>query len=163
MNKNKLLKQVEKLNSISPKLTNFVLQRIVPYVGTSNVIFKKVTNTEVVCHVPNKRRSRNHIKQIHASCMILAAETATGFITALNMPDTSINLIKSLNTNFVRRSNGPITAVASITPEQIVLINTTEKGELVIPVKVTDGDGEEPIKVEALWAWTKKRKDIKAG
>jgi hypothetical protein len=33
-----------------------------------------------------------------------------------------------------------------------------DKGELVVPVRVTDEAGEEPIKVQMTWAWVPRKK-----
>jgi hypothetical protein len=48
--------------------------------------------------------------------------------------------------------------VAELTDEQAQLIATAEKGETLVKVTVTDGEGKEPIGCEMLWAWTPKRR-----
>jgi hypothetical protein len=49
-------------------------------------------------------------------------------------------------------------AVATLTPEDVARIATEPKGELWVPVTVTDESGNEPIKCEMLWAWIPKAK-----
>ena len=33
-----------------------------------------------------------------------------------------------------------------------------DKGDFAVPVKVTDEDGEEPIKCQFVWAWVPKKR-----
>ncbi len=138
--------------TIRSKFLSTLFGTIVPYVGTSNVVYKEFTPNKIVCTAENKRPIRNHIGQVHAVCMTLLAETATGFLVGLNMPSDRINLIKSYNVQFRKPSKGNITATATLTDEDIQYIKDTPKGELLIPCVVTD-DNKEPIKVEMLWAW----------
>jgi hypothetical protein len=67
-------------------------------------------------------------------------------------------LVKSIDTKFVWRSTGAMKASATLSEEQIAYVLETEKGEMIIPVIITDETGAEPIKVEALWAWIPKKK-----
>ena len=38
-------------------------------------------------------------------------------------------------------------------PEQVEAIRTLEKGEVTVPVTITDSSGSEPIRAEMVWAW----------
>jgi len=67
-------------------------------------------------------------------------------------------LIKSLQVDYYKRTQGDMKAVATLSPEQIALIRSTPKGEVNVPVVVTDESGEEPIKCTMLWAWVPKKK-----
>jgi acyl-coenzyme A thioesterase PaaI-like protein len=104
----------------------------------------------------NHKAMQNHIGQIHACAMALLAETATGFVTAMNVPDTAIVLIKSLKVDFKRPTRGAMTAVATLTSEQQALMQNSDKGETLVQVTVTDESGEAPIQCEMLWAWIAK-------
>ncbi|MEM1327460.1 MAG: DUF4442 domain-containing protein [Bacteroidota bacterium] len=130
----------------------------VPYVGYSGVQFEQVGTHEVRAHIENEENVRNHIGQVHAAAMILLAETVTGIVVGMNIPDDKIPLIKTLNTRFIRRTEGRITASATLTDEQIEQIEMVEKGDVPVAVTVTDSTGEEVIVVEAVWAWILKRK-----
>ena len=90
--------------------------------------------------------------------MVLLAETATGMVVGMNVPDDKLPLMKSIHTKFVKRSNGHMKAEAFLTSEQIEQINTLEKGEVTVKVKVTDQTGEEPVICEMIWAWIPKGK-----
>jgi len=67
-------------------------------------------------------------------------------------------LLKSMTINYQRRMQGDLTAVATISDEQIALL-TQEKGNMEIAVVITDESGEQPIECLMTWAWiTKKSK-----
>ena len=127
--------------------------RVVPMVGSAKLRYLEVTHAKVVVKIENHKSVQNHIGQIHACAMALIAETATGFVTGMNVPDSSIVLIKSLQVDFKRPSKGAMTAVATLTDEQQKLMRESEKGETLVQVSVTDETGEEPIQCEMLWAW----------
>lgn len=158
---NKLSKTIQSLNflpeNIKMKTISFILGNTVKYVGTSGVDFEKITPNELVVSLENKIKVRNHIGQIHAAATTLLAETATGIIVGVNLPDNKIPLMKSLKVDFIKRSKGKQTAVSSLTDEQINLIISTDKGETLVPVKVTDETGTEVVKAEMLWAWILKK------
>lgn len=155
---NRLERTVKKLENKPFDMLSKAIGRVVPFVGTSGLRFGKMTKERVIVHVKNKRKVRNHIGQIHAAGMILLAETATGMVVGMNVPDDKVPLVKSLSTNFVRRSEGAMRAEAWLTVAQQEAIQSQEKGEVVVPVKVTDESGEEPIVCEAVWAWRPKKK-----
>ena len=71
--------------------------RIVPMVGTANIRYLEVDKDHVTVRIENQRNMQNHIKGVHAAAMALLAETATGFLTGLHIPDDRILLIKSDN------------------------------------------------------------------
>ena len=132
--------------------------RIVPMVGTANIRYLEVDQHHVVVRIENQRNMQNHIKGVHAAAMALLAETATGFLTGLHVPDHRILLIKSLHVDYLKVAQGGLTATASLSSEQQTFIAEQEKGELLIPVTVIDDTGNEPIQCQMLWAWVPKRK-----
>lgn len=135
-----------------------VLGRAVPYIGTSGLRFDELTAQRVVVSVRNRRKVRNHIHNVHAAAMALLAETATGFCVSMNLPDDKLPLIKTLKVDYLKRTQGDMRAVAHLTPEQIDLIRTQDKGEVTVPVSITDASGTEPITAEMIWAWVPKKR-----
>ena len=153
----KLVKATSKLpKGIRSTLWSKVFGRVVPMVGSANIRYLEVSNTKVVVKIENHRAMQNHIGQVHACAMALIAETATGFVTGMNVPDSCIMLIKSLKIDFKRPTKGAMTATATLTDDQQKLMQSTEKGETLVSVRVTDESGEEPIQCEMLWAWVSK-------
>jgi acyl-coenzyme A thioesterase PaaI-like protein len=162
MQKNFLASVVEKINK-KPRwyrgwLLNYLLGSTIKFVGTAGVKCESLTREESVWTLKNRKKVRNHIKGIHAAAMGLLAETATGMVVGMNVPDDRVPVIKSMKVNYLKRATGDLKAVATLTGEQIMQIVENEKGELLVPVKVTDSEGKEPIECEMIWAWTPKRK-----
>jgi acyl-coenzyme A thioesterase PaaI-like protein len=134
-----------------------IFGKVVPYVGTSGLLYEEITPERVVVSIKNQRKVQNHINNVHAAAMALLAETATGFVVGMNLPDDKLPLIKSLKVNYHKRTQGDMRAVATLTPEDIARIESEPKGEVLVHVTVTDESGGEPIKCEMLWAWVSKR------
>jgi len=63
-----------------------------------------------------------------------------------------------MDIDYVKRSTGDMRAVAELSDEQIAKIQSEEKGEVTVPVIITDEADVEPIKANMTWAWTAKRK-----
>ena len=154
----RLMRPLAKLpNNMRVSTLSFILGKVVPYVGTSGLRYEEVTPTRVVVSIRNRRPVQNHIKGVHAAAMALMAETATGFVIGVNLSDEKLPLIKSLHVDYKRRTIGDMRAVASLTAEQVAMIHASPKGELLVPVTVTDESGEEPIQCQMLWAWVSKK------
>ncbi|MCY1380400.1 hypothetical protein D9M69_682170 [compost metagenome] len=90
--------------------------------------------------------------------MALLAESASGFLVGMNVPDDKLPLIKSLKVDYLKRASGGLRAEASLTPEQIQAIHSQDKGEVLVAVRVSDESGNEPIQCEMLWAWVSKKR-----
>ncbi len=127
--------------------------------GTSRIRIENLTEQESVMTLANRKRVQNHIKGVHAAAMALLAETATGFVVGMNVPDDSVPVIKSLKVSYLKRVTGGLRAVARLSDEQINNILTTEKGEVLVDITVTDDAGIEPISCEMIWAWIPKKRD----
>jgi acyl-coenzyme A thioesterase PaaI-like protein len=147
-------------------LPDIVRQRIltlsvtkkVPYVGTSLIHIEELTAERVIGRIPNKKRVQNHIHNVHAAAMALLAETVSGFVVAMNLPDDKLPLIKSIHVDYKKRTKGNMRAVATITDDQRKKMNSDPKGSTSIDVHVTDETGDEPIRCEMIWAWVPKKK-----
>ena len=153
----KLVKATSRLpQGMRTALLSKTFGRVVPMVGSAKIRYQEVSASKVVVSMVNHKAMQNHIGQIHACAMALLAETATGFVTAMNVPDSAVVLIKSLKVDFKRPTKGAMTAVATLTPEQQELMQSSEKGDTLVQVIVTDESGEAPIQCEMLWAWIAK-------
>lgn len=154
-----IVKTTSKLpKSIRSMLWSKAFGRIVPMVGTANIRYLEVDQDHVTVRIENTRNMQNHIQGVHAAAMALLAETATGFLTGLHVPDNRILLIKSLHVDYLKVAQGGLTATATLSAEQQSFIADNDKGELLIPVTVIDDAGNAPIQCQMLWAWLPKRK-----
>ena len=155
---NRLEKTVNKLKAYPNWVLSFAIQRIVKFTGTAGISYDLMTTDKVVVSMKNRAKVQNHIGQIHAAAMMLLAETATGMVLGMNVPDDKLPLLKSMNCKYVKRSQGRMVAEATLTEELKQKIMTEEKGDVVVPVTITDEAGQEPIICEACWAWVPKKK-----
>ena len=135
-----------------------VLGRVIKYAGTSGLRFEKLTPNECIVVIPNRKKVQNHIGSVHAAAMGLLAETATGFMTGLTVPDNRIIVIKSMNLEYLKQATGDIKAIATFTDEQVEFIKNNEKADINVPVVITDAKGVETVKATMVWAWAPKRK-----
>ena len=146
---NQLSRQLARFSGLPavlrPGLTSFLLGQVVPMVGTARLHFEEVSSQRVVVTIRNRRKVQNHIKGVHAAAMALLAETATGFCVGMNLPDDKLPLIKTLHVDYLKRAQGDMKAVAQLSPEQIRMILTEDKGEVTVPVSITDESGQSPI------------------
>ncbi|MCO8068465.1 DUF4442 domain-containing protein [Acinetobacter schindleri] len=153
----KLVKASSRLpQGIRTALLSKTFGRVVPMVGSARIRYEQVSHDQVMVSMANHKAMQNHIGQVHACAMALLAETATGFVTAMNVPDSAVVLIKSIKIDYKRPTQGAMRAIATLTNEQQQLMQSTDKGETLVQVVITDESGEAPIQCEMLWAWIAK-------
>lgn len=139
-------------------LLSLVFGKSVKFAGTAKVRVHQLTHERSELSIANRKKVQNHIQGVHAAAMALLAESATGFLVGMNVPDDKLPLMKSLKVDYLKRATGGLKAVATLTPEQINAIHTQDKGEVLVKVVVTDEAGIEPIACEMLWAWVSKQR-----
>ena len=139
-------------------LVSTIIGRAVKMAGSTRLQIEQLSAQNSRVRIRNIKKNQNHIGSVHACATALAAESATGFLVGMNVPDSRIPVIKSMAIQFVRRSSGDITCRANLTAEQRERILTEEKGEVRVNCTVTDTTGAEPVKAEMVWAWTPKRR-----
>ena len=132
---------------------NIILRRAVPFTGTAGVQFVSLTPERVEVRLANEHRVHNHIGGVHASAMNLLAETATGMVVGMNVRDDCLPLAKEMKMAFRKRATGALRAVAMLTPEQRAAMQSSNQGEVQVPVTVTDAAGVEPVECAFTWAW----------
>lgn len=135
------------------KMLNAFIRSQVKVLDTVDAVIESLQPMEAVVSLANQPKVQNHIGTIHAAMMTLVAETATGMVVTMNIPDDKIQVAKSMQINFVKKAQGALKAIASLTEEQAMEIQTEEKGNVSVKVKVTDEAGNEPMTAEIVWAW----------
>ena len=154
---NRMQRQLARLSEVPgflrPWVRNLVLRRAVPFIGTARLNFIEMTPDRVEVAIANERPVQNHLQGVHASAMNLLAETATGMVVGMNVRDDCVPVAKELKMAFRKRATGSLRAVATLTPEQLVALQASDKGELNVPVVVTDEAGIHPVECEFIWAW----------
>ena len=156
---NKIVSTMNKLPDIvrSKALTTF-FAKTVKFTGTAGIVVEELTNQRAVISLKNKKRVQNHIGSVHAVASVLIAESATGYVVGMNIPDSSVPVIKTIKADYVKRAKGDMRAVATLSDKQLKAMRTEEKGETAVTVTITDGESKEPIVMEMIWAWTPKKR-----
>ena len=154
---NRMERQLAKLSDV-PRFArswfrSVVLRRAVPFTGTAKLRYEDMSANSVQIFVANDHIVRNHIGGVHAMASTLAAETATGMVMGMNVRDDCIPVVKDMRVQFKKRGQGAMRAVATLSDAQRELIRSTTKGEVTVPVTVTDESGNQPIECEFIWAW----------
>ncbi len=161
-NKSNLNRTVHKLSKVRPslrwRLLTWAFGRTVRFVRTAGVQFEDLTEERALLHIPNRKRVQNHIGGVHAAAMALLAETSSGAVLGMSVPDDRVPLLKSMQVDYMKRAKGDLWAEATLDAAARTRIREEEKGEIVVPVKVTDETGEEPVQCRMLWAWIPKNR-----
>ncbi|MBA6252541.1 DUF4442 domain-containing protein [Colwellia sp. MB3u-55] len=159
---NKFGKIISKVNRMPRFMRSFLLTKIfcstVKYAGTSSIKLISVSHTKAVLSLENKKKVQNHIGGVHAIAAALLAESATGIVFGMNVPDTCVPLLKSMTFHFQRRMQGNLSAVAILSLAEIEQIENADKGSLMVSVEITDESDQQPIVCEMEWAWVTKRR-----
>ena len=157
MSANRLSRAVNLINhlprSIQPALLSLLFASQVRFAGTARVRINSLTQRQAYLTLRDRNRVRNHVGSIHAAAMALLAESATGFLVGMSVPDTHLLLIKTLRVDYKKRAIGSLRAVATLTTEQLSAVATQPRGEVTVQVEVTDDSGQSPIACEMIWAW----------
>lgn len=136
----------------------FVFGTSIKFFGTAGLRFTDVEPGRMVATIRNQKKVQNHIKGVHAAAMALLAESTTGAVFGFSLPGDKLPLMKRMEIDYVRRAKGDLTAVATLSLKDLARMEKDPKGEVTVPVTVTDEDGEEPIKATMVWAWIPAKK-----
>ena len=160
---NRLSRLVRRFDALPAGLRRWVISfafgNTVRFVRTAGIRFEELTEERAVLVIPNRHKVRNHIGTVHASAMGLLAETATGAVLGMNVPDDRVPVLRGMRVDYLKRAKGALRAEATLTAEMLARVRNDEKGDLAVPVRVTDESGEVPLECEMLWAWRPKRRD----
>ncbi|MFT4047771.1 MAG: DUF4442 domain-containing protein [Solimonas sp.] len=141
------------------RATTLLFNSQVRFAGTGGLRFEKLTADEAIVVVHNRRKVQNHIGGVHAAAIALLAETATGAVFGMNVPDAVLPLLKSMHVDYLQRAHGDLRAVATISAGQRRQLRSEPRGDLIVAVAVTDESGEAPIVATMTWAWVPQKRE----
>ncbi len=159
---NRLAGIVSKINALPDfarsRALSLFFGKAVPFTGTAGIRIESLDQDRCVISIANKRRVQNHIGGVHAVASLLLAESATGFLVGLNVPDDKVPVIKTAHAEYTKRAKGDMRVEAHLTEEQKQRMRTEEKGETAVAVTIRDSEQKQPIEIEMVWAWTPKKR-----
>jgi len=132
---------------------SFAIGRVIPFVGTAGLSVERLDPERCVILLANRRRVQNHIGGVHATATALLAETATGMAVGMHLPDGKLPLLKSMAVRYLKRAEGAVRAEAWLPPTDVARMQTEDKGDVLVPVIVTDEAGTVTVECEMRWAW----------
>lgn len=158
---NRMTRTLDRLSflpeSLRWRVFSLAFGREVPFVATGGLRIERLTESEAVISLANRRRVQNHVGGIHAAAVALLAETASGLLVGRNLPDGALPLMSSLRLDYTTRASGGLRAVASLSAADIAALRNDRKGRVSVPVTLTDAAGKQPVETEMVWAWLTRR------
>ena len=127
----------------------------VHFASTARVRIQRMSQHEVRMSLANRRSLQNHIKGIHAAAMALLAESASGCVVGMNLPDDKLPPIRTLKVDYLKRAQGNLHATATLSDAQRQAMQEHDRGQVVVEVTILDESREQPIRCEMHWAWIK--------
>jgi len=159
---NRLARVVHRFDAYPEGLRRFLITwafgGTVHFVRTAGVKFQELTEERAVLTLANRRRVQNHIGTVHAAAVALLGETATGAVFGMSVPDDKLPILKSMHLDYIKKSEGGLRAEAWLEGAQRASFARDEKGDIVVPVRITDESGEPTVNAEYIWAWRPKQK-----
>ena len=132
---------------------SFAIGRVIPFVGTAGLRIERLDRERCVITLANRRAVQNHIGGVHATATALLAETATGMVVGMHLPDGKLPLLKRMAIDYQKRAEGAVRAEAWLPPAEVERMQRDDKGDVLVPVIVTDAAGTVTVECEMRWAW----------
>jgi len=127
---------------------------VIPFVGTAGGFVEAYTPRRVVVRLDNETRLQNHLGGLHAAALALLAETATGLVVALNVPDGSTPLLRAMNVSFNEFARDAVQAEATLTDEEGAQIQSRPLGQIEVDVTLAEPGVDTTLVSGTLtWAW----------
>ena len=127
---------------------------VIPFVDTAGCFIEAYTPRRVAVRLDNETRLRNHLGGLHAAALALLAETATGLVVALNVPDGSSPLLRTMNISFDAFAREAVQAEATLTDDESAQVQSRSIGQIEVDVTLATPDDETTLVSGSLkWAW----------
>ena len=97
---NKLTSIISNINKLPDFLRSqglsFVIGSQVKFAGTAKIEILEMSETRLHARIKNRKPVQNHIGSVHAAAMALLAESVTGLVVGMSVPDDRVPVIKSM-------------------------------------------------------------------
>lgn len=126
----------------------------IPFVATAGVEIETYTEGQVRVALDDRPAVHNHVGTPHASALSLLAETASGLVVALNLPEGAVPLLRSMQVDFRQMAHGRVMARAALSSAEQERIAGRPVGKVDVEVSLFTSDAEKPAVTGTLqWAW----------
>jgi acyl-coenzyme A thioesterase PaaI-like protein len=132
---------------------------VIPFVDTAGCFIEAYTPTRVAVRLDNRTAVQNHLGGLHAAALALLAETASGLVVAINVPDGSAPLLRTMDVSFERYAREAVVAEATLSADASDQIQSRPVGQMDVDVTLTaPGADETLVASELKWAWLPEEK-----
>lgn len=157
-NSNPFVRIADRYADHPPRLRRPLVTRavgeVIPFVETAGCFFEAYTPRRVAVRLDNRPEVGNHLGGLHAAALALLAETASGLVMALNVPDGSSPLLREMNISFERFAREAVQAEATLTDDEGSDIRSRPIGKIDVDVRLTLPDDDATLVSGTLqWAW----------
>ena len=148
----------DQYRDVPPRLRRPLVTRaigeVIPFVDTAGCFIEAYTPRRVAVRLDNETRLRNHLGGLHAAALALLAETATGLVVALNVPDGSSPLLRTMNISFDAFAREAVQAEATLTDDESAQVRSRSIGQIEVDVTLAAPDDDTTLVSGTLkWAW----------
>ena len=155
---NPFVRIADRYRDVPPRLRRPLVTRaigeVIPFVGTAGCFIEAYTPRRGAVRLDNETRLRNHLGGLHAAALALLAETATGLVVALNVPDGSSPLLRTMDISFDKFARATVQSEATLTDGKASQIRSRPLGQVEVDVTLTAPDDETTLVSGSLrWAW----------
>ena len=155
---NPFVRIADRYRDVPPRLRRPLVTRavgeVIPFVDTAGCFIEAYTPRRVAVRIDNETRLRNHLGGLHAAALALLAETATGLVVALNVPDGSSPLLRTMDISFDEFARATVQSEATLTDGKASQIRSRPLGQVEVDVTLTAPDDETTLVSGSLrWAW----------
>lgn len=151
---NTMLRRLARLPAgLRPLAFNLLFGRFTPFYASLRLRVVDLAPDQVTLGLRNRRRSRNHLRGIHAVAALLPAEYAAGLVVGQAVPPEAVVVVRGLSCEIRKPIRGDITATARLSPDQRAALAEVPQGDLKLRFTITGSDGATPIEGVADMAW----------
>lgn len=127
---------------------------VIPFVDTAGCFIEAYTPRRVAVRLDNEQRLRNHLGGLHAAALALLAETASGLVVALNVPDGSSPLLRTMDVSFETFARDAVQAEATLPDDATSQIRARALGQVTVDVVLSAPDDDTALVTGTMtWAW----------
>ena len=130
-----------------PAVFSRILAAVVPYSGSISADIKELRPGFAKVVMRDRRRVRNHLKSVHAAALTNLGELATGLAINTAIPKNHRGIVKRLETQFLKKARGVLTAQCEVAEIQPLEENTPFE----VVAKLYDSSDVEVARVTATW------------
>lgn len=143
-------------NKLSFKITNKILQKLIPFNTSHRLRVSKKNINEVCSILPFIKRNKNHLGSIHACGISTVGEFSAGILMILNFPIESYRpILKKLNLDYHKQAYSELKSVSSITKIECDKFKQLLESEGCIDIPIVsaihDKNGQHIATAYSLW------------